>query len=139
VLGVRAEQTQLEEIAKPLTAEEAEAGRLPGDEGAAEQPLAAGRRRHRLGPGRGWAYYSPGMVGTALRSREAAPSLLDREVDRIVGELERGGPLRREELAVRVGARRWGPGRFGAALAEAAAAGRVRRVSRSTFDVPREP
>jgi hypothetical protein len=63
-----------------------------------------------------------------------APSLLDREIDTIARVLaEEGQPLRREELARRVGARRWGPGRFQNALAEAIADGRVRRVSRGAF------
>jgi hypothetical protein len=43
-----------------------------------------------------------------------------------------GRPLRIPELAARVGARRWGPGRFREALREATAEGRVRRTSRTT-------
>jgi len=163
-LGVRAEQAQLEDIARPLTAEEAESGELPG-EGAAEEPTAreraaghdedatqrrwrereerrnarerTGRRRYRPGPGSGETFYSPGMLGTSVRSRSASQALLDREVDRIVAELERGGPLRREELAARVNARRWGPGRFRGALQEAQSEGRVRRLSRTTYDLVR--
>jgi hypothetical protein len=161
VLGVKAEQTQLEDIAKPLTAEEAEEGQMPGEDGkpqesdeqrhAREQQEArerrwrerserrsalerTGRRRYRPGPGSGDTFYSPGMLGTSLRSRQASPSLLDREIDAIAHVLEEeDGPLRREEIARRVGARRWGPGRFGNALAEASAEGLVRRLSRNTF------
>ncbi len=160
-LGVKAEQTQLEDIAKPLTAEEAEEGQMPGEDGkpqesdeqrhAREQQEArerrwrerserrsalerTGRRRYRPGPGSGDTFYSPGMLGTSLRSRQASPSLLDREIDAIAHVLEEeDGPLRREEIARRVGARRWGPGRFGNALAEASAEGLVRRLSRNTF------
>jgi MFS family permease len=153
-LGVRAEQTQLEDIAKPLTAEEAEEGE--GEEGEeeheerdereeqerlwrerAERRAAwerAGRRRYRPGPGSGERYYSPGMVGTALRSRQASPAALDREIAAIVHVLEdERQPMGRGELARRVGARSWGPGRFRSALAAASIEGRVRRVSRTTY------
>src|SRR5262249_44680293 len=96
-LGVNAEQTQLEDVAKPLTAEEAESGELAGDESAdAEQQPSddeerwrersdrrsrlerEGRRRYRLGPGGGESFYSPGMLGTSVRSRQPSPALLDR-------------------------------------------------------------
>ncbi len=151
-LGVRAEQTQLEDIAKPLTAEEAESGSLAGEDGSEQaedeserrwrersdrrtRQERSGGRRYRPGPGD--TFYSPGMVGTSIRSRQASPRLLDREIDAIAEQLRREGPLRREELARRVGARRWGPGRFRNALAEAAGEGRIRRVSRTTYDAAR--
>ncbi|MGW3724392.1 MFS transporter [Streptomyces sp. F001] len=91
--GVRAEQQSLENIARPLTAEEAEAAwrgepapqdirdRLlpaPVRQAAHERELRiadrtarrrdrerAGARRYRPGAGPGSALYSPGMVGTA--------------------------------------------------------------------------
>jgi hypothetical protein len=152
-LGVRAEQAQLEDIAKPLTAEEAETGKLVGEEDAdkaADEPTArerrwqergdrrsnlerAGRRRYRPGPGTGETFYSPGMLGTAVHSRIVSPALLDREIDSIAGVVEEDGPLQREEIARRVGARRWGPGRFRNALAEAEAEGRIRRISRTIY------
>jgi hypothetical protein len=160
-LGVKAEQTQLEDIAKPLTAEEAEAGGEPGTEDEdgerdrareqreqqealerrwrerAERRTArdrAGRRRYRLGPGPGDRYYSPGMLGTSLRSRQASQGILDREIDAIARVLEEeDGPLRREEIARRVGARRWGPGRFRDALDAASLEDRIRRLSRTTY------
>ncbi len=168
-LGVHAEQTQLEDIAKPLTVEEAESGQLAGEDGedgedrdedqdggaesgkpegesareAAEQRWRerdeerrrhdrAGFRRYRPGPGPGESFYSPGMVGTAFRSRRASPSLLDREVDAIAGALAEG-PLGRKDLARRAGARFWGPGRFRAALTEAQAVGKVRRLARNRY------
>jgi MFS family permease len=149
-LGVQAENTQLEDIAKPLTADDAELG-PEGDEkpDSSERDETerrwqdrdrqratrerAGLRRYRPGPGSGGGFYSPGMVGTAMRSRQASPSVLDREVDAIAATLEQAGPLAREAIARRVGARRWGPGRFGDALAEAQSAGRIRRLSRSRY------
>ena len=154
-LGVNAEQEQLEDIAKPLTAEEAETGKLAGegegeDEGAADEPTGrerrwqereerrtsrerSGGRRFRPGPARGEAFYPPGMVGTAVHTRPVAQALLDREIDAIAEVVEQQGPLQREQIAQRVGARRWGPGRFRNALSEAESEGRVRRISRTTY------
>ncbi|HST26238.1 MAG TPA: MFS transporter [Gaiellaceae bacterium] len=142
-LGVRAEQASLEDVAKPLTAEEAEQGLLPGedetpsrwrerDERRTERERT-GRRRYRPGPGPGEWFPSPGQLGTSVRSRSASPGLLDREIDAIARVLEAGGPLPRSELARRVRANRWGPGRFAHALGEAEGEGRVRRVSRSVY------
>jgi MFS family permease len=96
------------------------------------QPLR-GRERYRLGPSRGGGFYSPGMLGTSLRTREAPETTLDREVDLIARAIESNGPTDRRNLARQVGARHWGPGRFHGALAEAVAEGRVRRVGRSTY------
>jgi MFS family permease len=156
-LGVKAERVSLEDIAKPLTAEEAEEGALPGEPGRAagdaEEPTSAerrwqereerrlereraGRRRYRPGPGPGETFYSPGMLGTAVHSRTAHPSLLDREIDAIAAAVEEAGPLSREEIARRVGARRWGPGRFQNALVSALDEGRIRRAGRSRFAGP---
>jgi MFS family permease len=157
-LGVKAERASLEDIAKPLTAEEAERGALPGaeDETATAREAAAptesederrwrerderrlarergGSRRYRPGPDPTGSFYSPGMLGTSLHSRTASQGVLDREVDAIASALDEGGELRREELARRVGARRWGPGRFQSALEEAVADGRATRIGRGTY------
>ncbi|HZS24463.1 MAG TPA: MFS transporter [Gaiellaceae bacterium] len=153
-LGVKAEQTQLEDIAKPLTAEEAESGELAGEDAdeavsreredederrrrrdeRRSQRERHGGRRYRPGPGPGETFYSPGMLGTALHTRTASPGLLDREVDTIASALEGADrPLSRDELARRVGARRWGPGRFGNALAAALDEGRIRRAGRQRY------
>ncbi len=143
-LGVDAEQVELEEIAKPLTAREAEEAR----DGRRERPRrdeeqvserhrarearrsrgAYGPRRFRPGPGQ--TFYSPGMLGTAYSSRRAPEQVLDREVDAIVSALEQDGPADRRTLSRRVRAQRWGPGRFTGALNEAIAEGVVRRSGR---------
>ncbi|MGN6798027.1 MAG: MFS transporter [Gaiellaceae bacterium] len=150
-LGVKAEQAPLEDIAKPLTAEEAETGKLAGDDdgdGAADEPTGrerrwqergerrsnlerSGSRRYRPGPGE--AFYSPGMLGTSVHSRPVSQALLDREIDSIADVVDRDGPLQREEIARRVGARHWGPGRFRNALYEAEQEGRIRRISRTIY------
>jgi hypothetical protein len=44
--------------------------------------------------------------------------------------LRREGPLSTGDLRARVQARLWGPGRFGPALRNAVASGRVRRAGR---------
>jgi hypothetical protein len=60
-------------------------------------------------------------------------TILDREIDAIAAVVEEDGPLQREEIARRIGARRWGPGRFRNALAEAEVEGRIRRISRTIY------
>jgi MFS family permease len=127
IFGVRAEKASLEDIAKPLTAEDAEdAGE--GDRGREGEEAAArpAQRRYRLGPGR--TSSSPGMFVSAPTEVK-----LEREVSAIEDALAEKEPLERRELAQRVGARFWGPGRFPAALREAVESGRVRRVSRNRF------
>jgi MFS family permease len=142
-LGVKAEKTSLEDIAKPLTVDEAEEPEQRGED--ADEATDAERRwrerderraarersrRYRPGPGAGERFYSPGMLGTAVHTRRASPSLLDREIDRIAEVLEDAGPLSREELGLRVGARRWGPGRFQNGLQAALDEGRIERRGR---------
>jgi MFS family permease len=145
-LGVKAEQAPLEDIAKPLTVEEAEEGGLPGEEQEESEDERRWRERdergrtprYRPGPGGGETFYSPGMVGTAGATRRAHPSLRDREIDAIAAALEDGGPMRIGELQARVRGRRWGPGRFDSALATAVREGRARRLSRTTVGPPQD-
>jgi MFS family permease len=135
--GVKAERVPLEDIAKPLTAEDAE-GDEPEPEGEMEHTpdrAREGRRRYRPGPGIDYPYYSPGMMGTAVR-RPSPVSELTREVEAIGRAVDEGGPISREELARLVGARNWGPGRFSRALDEAFATGRVRRARRGMIEPP---
>jgi MFS family permease len=124
--GVKAEQVPLENIAKPLTAEEAE--HVPERE-------REGRRRYRPGPGMEYPYYSPGLMGTSLR-RPTALVELQNEVEAIGNAVDEGGSISREELFHVVGARRWGPGRFRRALGEAVASGRIRRTARGRYEAP---
>jgi len=124
--GVKAEQVPLENIAKPLTAEEAE--QMPERE-------REGRRRYRPGPGLEYPYYSPGLMGTSLR-RPTALTELRREVEAIGRAVDEDGPISSDELFRTVAARRWGPGRFRRALGEAIATGRIRRTGRGRFEAP---
>ena len=152
-LGVRAENTQLEDVAKPLTAEGIDG--TEGEESAETDHAANGTqprrwlerdqrrrdasRRRRFRPGPGNSLYSPAMLGTAVRSRTPPPSVLDKEVDAIVEMITDSGPLDRGDLARRVGAKHWGPGRFQEALMEAQAEGRIRRFSRSRYGATTNP
>ena len=86
--GVKAEQVPLEDIAKPLTAEEAE--HTPDRE-------REGRRRYRPGPGLEYPYYSPGFMGTSLR-RPTAVAELQHEVEAIGRAVDEGGQVSRDEL-----------------------------------------
>ena len=140
-LGVKAEQKQLEDIAKPISAQEAEGEGEAAPEAEAPAAPAHGDRQERLrrrqerersrrfrpGPGRGG--YSPQPLWITSGDDED----LDDEVDAIAGALEEHGTLERAALAQHVGARRWGPGRFSAALREAVADDRARRIDRNRF------
>jgi MFS family permease len=144
-LGVDAEQVALEDIAKPLTAREAEEAHDDGgrreprrdEETVSQRHRAREARRsrgvygaRRFRPGPGTSFYSPGMIGTAYTSRRAPEHDLDSEVDAIASALEQDGPADRRTLSRRVRAQRWGPGRFSGALHEALAEGVVRRRGR---------
>ena len=125
--GVKAEQVPLENIAKPLTAEEAE--HTPERE-------REGRRRYRPGPGLEYPYYSPGLMGTSLRR----PTAARRAPARGRGDRPRGR-RRRADLPGRALPR--GPARgagaraaSGRALDEAVASGRIRRSGRGRFEAP---
>ncbi|MFL5840687.1 MAG: MFS transporter [Thermoleophilaceae bacterium] len=150
LFGVRAEQQSLEDIAKPLTAEEAEAepGAPPAEPGTPEERERDERvqrraeRRHaretagarRFRPGLGRSFYSPGMLGTAgTTSRYAAIGAydLDREIEQLERAIEELGPVDREALETRLHGARWGPRRFEAALREVVGDGRVTRRGRT--------
>jgi len=150
-LGVRAEGQQLEDIAKPLTVQDAEDGDSGGEEeqpAAEEESLAAAaerwRRRQqreragarRFRPGPGSASFSPFFS----QPSQQRPEWVDAEVDRIADVVARHGEgISARELSVEVGARRWGPGRFQAALREAVAEGAIRRLGRGRYAPARFP
>jgi hypothetical protein len=116
LFGVRAERRSLEAIAEPLTA-------------------AKEKRRLRPGPGRGETFYSPGMVGSCSHSTREDEGTREREVEALADAV-RDGAATRSDLSRRVRAREWGPGRFGAALHDAVARGRLRRISRRRYGPP---
>ena len=119
LFGVRAEKASLEDIAAPLTAQEAKTAEAPR------------RRRFRPGPGQ-WAG-SPGMMAPAA---PVGPEALDEEVRAIAETIRAHGQMPQRELADLVGARYWGPGRFRQALDEALVEGEVSRAGRGTLAPP---
>jgi hypothetical protein len=66
----------------------------------------------------------------------AEQEALDNEILSIQRALDENGPTERQELAVLVRARYWGPGVFREALREATADGDIRRTSRNTYAPP---
>ncbi|HLW96671.1 MAG TPA: MFS transporter [Solirubrobacteraceae bacterium] len=127
VLGVRAEQKPLEEIAEPLTAGDADDdSTAPPDSGSQEPQSLARARRGRLRPGPGGSRGWPGMPMPAPRPAHAP----DREVEQILTVLRERGATRRGDLSRAVGAKQWGPGRFGESLRAAELQGQARRVVR---------
>ncbi len=150
LFGVRAEQQSLEDVATPITAEDADKGEentehddTPDEEREARRQAADRDRRirergarraqwersgaRRFRPGPGGSLYAPRMAGTGPVAEN--PLALERQIQVIEQALERQGPVPRRRLAQLVGARYWGPGRFGLALQEALREGRAQRRS----------
>jgi MFS family permease len=131
LFGVRAEGKSLEDIATPLSAEQAD--RIHARAARERQGL----RRFRPGPGQ--AFSSPGMLGTAGGERlsaAGADAALDREVELMAAVVAVEGVLGREELALAVHGRSWGPGRFSGALRAALREGRMREMAHHAYGPP---
>ena len=113
-IGVEAAQKDLEEVAKPLSAEAAEdaEGGAPPPTGARttlRRPRGRPRARaRRFGPSEARTSYSPVQQSSSRVPDED----VDDEVDAIVAALREAGPegLDRRTLGDRVHCRRWGPG-----------------------------
>jgi MFS family permease len=142
-IGVEAAQKDLEQIAKPLSAEAAE-GEGEG-EGEPAAPARAERREREprferpRRPPRG-ARFGPSEAGTSYSpvqqsSSRVADEDIDDEVDAIVAALREAGPegLDRRALGDRVHCRHWGPGRFRHALSVGQARGLVRPATRGRY------
>ena len=115
-LGVDAEQESLENIATPVSAQDA---------GDGPEPPAKPKRRRSSGRSQ-WA------PRPAFSAVEGSPGV-EAEIVRLQAVLEEHGQLSRERLGSLTGARLWGPGCLNRALAEAVADGRVRRVGRNRY------
>jgi MFS family permease len=158
--GVKAAGKQLEDIAEPLTATDAEPGGDVAEEGerreeipaldvgrseeesarhAAEERIRARNARRHQRERSGLRRYRPGPGGfpTARVPAATVPvaeeEALDNEILAIQRALDEHGPTERQKLADLVGARYWGPGVFREALREATADGDIRRTLRSTY------
>jgi MFS family permease len=124
-MGVRAEQQALEDIAAPLSVEEAEQeGEEAEQEGEEPQPddeADEDRSRpdgERTPAGSGVARIGPAAASARagglprLSDLEAAERELAQETDVLVAALREDGPAPARELNRRVRARYWGPGQF---------------------------
>jgi hypothetical protein len=143
-LGVNAEQKPLEEIATPLTAEDAgqpaaqDAGQpagVPAGAGAAAATGTAQRRQRRriepaVTPQAPYRHWSPMLPPYTAPLVDTARG---REVEEITAALAGAGTLERRQLARLVHADLWGPGRFTPALWQAVAQGEVRRTGRGRY------
>jgi len=149
LFGVKAAGRQLEDIAQPLSAAEAEpsgreelaaeaAGRdQDSARRAAQERIRARIERRQQRERSGLRRYRPGPGGfpTARVPADAVPvaEVLDNEILAIQRALDEHGPTERQKLADLVGARYWGPGVFRETLREATADGDIRRTSRNTY------
>jgi MFS family permease len=144
VLGIEAAGKHLEDIAKPLSAEAAEEAEGGAEADRAERPeraepaatprprpAPAARRRQRFGPSAEGLSYSPVQQSSSRVPDED----IDEEVAALADALRGAGPdgLDRRELGRRVDCRRWGPGRYRRALAEAQRRGAIRPSGRGRF------
>ncbi|WP_209323713.1 MFS transporter [Brevibacterium renqingii] len=146
LFGVKAEGADLEAIAQPLTAEDAEkpeetekpATSEPSAPGGAGSPSRQGAgsevasRGSRLRPGPGSAgVYAP---WPSVSSRDVPPEVSANEVNGIIDFVRDMEPVGDVELFRAIGARRWGPGRFRGAVREAIRHGAIRRNRRGRLE-----
>jgi MFS family permease len=118
LFGPAAEGKSLEEIATPLSAQDAD------EQSAPAKPAPKKRQRGR---------YRPGLSAPSTRlgvTDAVADSTLGTEVATIQRALASEGPAGRDELYREVGARFWGPGRFTQAVRSALAQGVITRDGR---------
>ena len=105
---------------------------------AALQALQAGDQRPRPGPSRPQPRpYARRLMASHLWSGATTPSLdavLDDEIESLVAAVQSGAPVSKAELAHRVGARTWGPGRFGKAISVATREGRLHRSAGGRYE-----
>ena len=138
LFGVKAERADLEDIAKPLTAEDAEDQVPDREEAAGRQPEGAPvtdrvpSTGSRLRPGPGSAgVYAP---WPSVSSRDVPPEVSAKEVQGVIDYVRDLQPVGDVELYRAIGARRWGPGRFRSAVREAIRQGHIRRTRRGRLE-----
>lgn len=99
-----------------------------------ESAERSGLRRFAPGPGRITAGRRSG--GLDEQQEAEVEQVLDQEIQVLSRALSQHGAIDRAELARLVGARYWGPGRFGHALRAAVNEGWAQRLSRRTYGPP---
>ena len=142
LIGIEAAQKNLEDVAKPLSAEAAEGAEgaeTPADDEhltrerrPALPPQSRVRGRVRFGPSESGTSWSPVLQSS---SRSVPDEDTDDEVAALVSALREAGPdgLERHALGTRVNCHYWGPGRYRRALAIAQSRGDIHRTRRSHF------
>jgi len=145
LIGVEAAGKDLEQIAKPLSAEAADGEDTPaGERDAARSERRPAReleprferprhpeRGRRFGPSEARFSYSPVQQSSSRVPDED----VDEEISAIVAALQEAGPegLDRRALGERVLCRHWGPGRYRHALAVAQSRGLVLPATRGRY------
>jgi MFS family permease len=138
IWGIAAEQRSLEDVATPLTAQDAESEPSEDDEDRggdgrfrrSRVPALAGAAGRRFDPYEAQAMWAPSQH-VSIRSPEDTD--IDREVETLVRVLAEHGPQTRRDLSHLGRCKSWGPGRFSRALRTAAARGRIRRDGRDRY------
>jgi MFS family permease len=124
IFGVEAAQMPLEDVAEPLSAEEA-------GEAKAARPSRRERREAQFGPRRGpEARPYPGRRAWApatMATTQGEDRDIEREVEEMVDVLRDKGPMSRRGLRQALSSRYWGPDRFARALRLAQRRGLIRR------------
>jgi MFS family permease len=132
--AVDAEGRSLEDIARPLSAED------DGEERDLDPDRSEriGRRveNRELRERRGARRFAPGRTSVARNEPARFERTLDEEIGEIARVLQDRGPLDRDQLAVAVGAGSWGPGRFAEALRAAEREGQIERLSPTRYAPP---
>ena len=138
MIGIEAARKDLEDIAKPLSAEEAE-GDEPAEARAGEASASAPPRAGATAPLR------PERGRPVLLPRAAVLLARARRGHRRGGRGAGGRAARRgaegwtaRELGERVNCRLWGPGRYRRALAMALARGAIRHTGRGRYAAEQE-
>jgi MFS family permease len=124
IIGVPAEQTSLEDVAEPLSAEEDDRPSRDGERTPGDGRRPEDTSRSRYGRRGFWSSY-PAYSGVSVDRAS-----IERQAELIEETLADRGPQDRRSLARGVHARLWGPGCFRAALGHALARGRVRKEGR---------
>ena len=140
LIGIEAARRDLEDIAKPLSAEAAEGDERAEGEGEPEpereRPAAGARRRRRFGPSEAGLAYSP----VQQYSSRVPDEDIDDEVAALAAALRDAGAegMDRRTLGDRVECRLWGPGRYRHALSTAVERGAIRRTGRGRYAAEQE-
>jgi MFS family permease len=132
--GVRAEGRSLEDIAEPMTA--AGASDAADDDPERSRRIGARVENRALREQRGPRRFAPGRSAVARDEPARFERTLDEEIAEITRVVAAHGTLERQAILELVGARHWGPGRFGEALRAAVREGQIEQLSATRYAAP---